>query len=365
MPSSEPFRARVLVIDDQAAIHADFAKVLAVDGPMTHKPSEAEQALFGTPPARPSDVSFDVDYALQGREGLARVEAALREGQAYSVAFIDMRMPPGWDGLETIERIWAVDPALQIVICSAHSDYDWLDILSRLGCPDKLLVIKKPFETVEILQCANALARKWHMARALHAHVQTLEQMVESRTQALEAANRQLRHLATHDALTGLPNRVLLEDRFSQAVAIAKRQAGLFGLIVVDLDRFKPINDSFGHAAGDAVLREVAARLTGVVRGADTVARLGGDEFVVIVSPGSDRADVTRAAERIVEELRKPIQLADAAVYVTASVGCAFYPPDGSTMDELIAQADAAVYFVKERGRNSVQCYVPGMAVVT
>jgi len=237
--------------------------------------------------------------------------------------------------------------------------------LSRLGRPDKLLVIKKPFETVEILQCANALARKWQIARALQAHVQTPERMVESRTQALEAANKQLRHLATHDALTGLPNRVLLEDRFSQAVAIAKRQADIFGLIVVDLDRFKPINDSFGHVAGDVVLKEVGARLTRVVRSVDTVARVGGDEFVVIVSPGSNRTDVIHVAERIVEELRKPIQLADAAVHVTASVGCAFYPPDRTTMDELIAQADAAMYVAKERGRNNLRCYASDMTLVS
>ena len=111
-----------------------------------------------------------------------------------------MRMPPGWDGLETIERLWAVDPDVQIVICSAHSDYDWTDVVARLNNSDKLLVVKKPFEAIEMMQSANALTRKWQNERIVRSQVETLEQVVTARTQGLETANQQLRHLATHDA---------------------------------------------------------------------------------------------------------------------------------------------------------------------
>ena len=109
--------------------------------------------------------------------------------------------------------------------------------------------------------------------------------MVTARTQGLETANKQLRHLATHDALTGLPNRVLMDDRIGQCIALADRQNQTFAVIVLDLDRFKVVNDSFGHRVGDELLREVAQRLKGVVREIDTVARLGGDEFVLIITP--------------------------------------------------------------------------------
>ncbi len=135
-----------------------------------------------------------------------------------------MRMPPGWDGLETIERLWAIDADVQVVICSAHSDYDWNDFMGRLGVSDKLLVLKKPFEPIEVLQCASALTRKWQHEQVLRGQVESLERVVTARTEGLEAANRQLRHLATHDTLTGLPNRGLLDDRLTQAIAHGERE---------------------------------------------------------------------------------------------------------------------------------------------
>jgi diguanylate cyclase (GGDEF)-like protein len=355
-------RGRVLVIDDNRSIHADFAKVLGVASQKASSPSEAELALFGAAPVKRADLLFDLDFALQGQQGLACVEAALQEGMPYAVAFVDMRMPPGWDGLETIERLWAVDPQLQVVICSAHSDYDWLEVLARLGRADKLLVIKKPFEPVEILQSASALTRKWLTARELKAQMETLENMVSARTQGLEAANRQLRHLATHDALTGLPNRVLLEDRVARSAALADRQGHIFGLVIVDLDRFKFINDTYGHTAGDEVLKEVARRLAARIRNIDTVARLGGDEFLLLISQVSGHEDVAEIAQRILEDLRRPVDAKVVSLRITASIGYALYPADGTTMDGLVAQADAAMYYAKQHGRNSLQCYSPGMS---
>ncbi len=108
--------------------------------------------------ARPN---FEIDSAHQGQEGVAMVHQALSEGRPYAMAFVDMRMPPGWDGLKTIERLWATDPDVQVVICSAHTDYDWTEVVQRLGHSDKLLVLRKPAEPIEVLQCATALCRKW------------------------------------------------------------------------------------------------------------------------------------------------------------------------------------------------------------
>ena len=286
---------------------------------------------------------------------------ALSDGRPYAMAFVDMRMPPGWDGLETIERLWAVDPDVQVVICSAHSDYDWTEVIARLDHADKLLVVKKPFEPVEVLQCACALTRKWQNERVLRRQVETLEQVVSARTQGLEAANRQLRHLATHDALTGLPNRVLLEDRVAQAIAHADRDQTQFALILLDLDRFKLVNDSLGHRAGDELLKEVARRLTGVARSVDTVARLGGDEFVLVVSPIAAGEDAEGIARRALAALAAPVRIADVDVHTSPSIGMAFYPAHGATSETLFAHADAAMYWAKQCGRNNIQSFAPGM----
>jgi len=360
---------RVLVVDDNAAIHEDFAKILggdlqgeeaAADAAM----SEIERLLLGDEAATPKP-SFEVAFASQGEQGVAMVRAACLQGRPFAMAFIDMRMPPGWDGLETIERLWAVDPDVQIVICSAHSDYDWIDFVARLGTSDKLLVLKKPFEPVEAMQCASALTRKWQHERVLRRQVASLEQVVTARTEGLEAANRQLRHLATHDPLTGLPNRVLLDDRLTQAIAHARRDSQQFAVLVIDLDRFKLVNDSLGHRAGDELLSEVARRLSGIVRNIDTVARVGGDEFVLVVSPSAEQQDVERIAQRVVEVLQVPTRISGVDVRISPSVGIAFYPADGASTEALMVNADAAMYCAKQRGRSNVQRFESGMDRIT
>jgi diguanylate cyclase (GGDEF)-like protein len=281
------------------------------------------------------------------------------------MAFVDMRMPPGWDGLETIERLWAIDPDVQVVICSAHSDYDWIEVVARLDNSDKLLVVKKPFEAIEVLQCANALTRKWQNERIVRRQVETLEQAVDARTQGLETANKQLRHLATHDALTGLPNRVLMDDRLSQSIVLADRQGQTFAVLLVDLDRFKLVNDSLGHRAGDELLKEVAQRLKSVVRDVDTVARLGGDEFVLIVTPSPERDAPQQVAKRIIDAMQPSVRIAGIEIHTSPSIGIAFYPGDATTIETLLAHADAAMYCAKQRGRNNFQCFMPGMNTAT
>lgn len=356
-------RHRVLVIDDNPSIHADYRKILATEGET--KVSAAEAALFGAPQADIARPVFDVDFALQGRDGVERAREALEGGRPYSVAFVDMRMPPGWDGLETVENLWKVDPEVQVVICSAHADYDWLELLARLGHSDKLIVVKKPFEPIEILQCASALSHKWQNARALKAHVESLERVVTDRTRGLEAANRQLRHLASHDALTGLPNRLLLDDRIAQAIAQGQRQLQQFAVMVVDLDRFKLINDSLGHRAGDELLRVVAQRLTQAVRSVDTAARFGGDEFVILLAGPVTRAEAIEIGKRAIACMEPAVQLLGIDVHISPSIGIAFYPEDAGSVDGLLARADAAMYSAKERGRNNVQCYEEGMNAIT
>jgi diguanylate cyclase (GGDEF)-like protein len=362
---SPSLNRRILIIDDSVDIHDDFRKVLGGGLDSAASLAAAEFALLGESLPTNMNPGFEVESAMQGQEGVVRAQQAIDEGRPFAMAFVDMRMPPGWDGLETIERLWAVDPDVQIVICSAHSDYDWSDVVARLKNSDKLLVVKKPFEPIEVLQSANALTRKWQNERIVRRQVETLEREVTARTQGLEAANKQLRYLATHDALTGLPNRVLMDDRLGQASKQADRHGQSFGLILLDLDRFKLVNDSLGHRAGDELLKEVAHRLKGVVREIDTVARLGGDEFVLIVSPGGGGDNAQQMATRIIDVMQAPVRIAGVEIHTSPSIGVAFYPDDGATIELLLAHADAAMYCAKQRGRNNVQFFTPGMNTAT
>ena len=364
MASSTPLaNRRILIIDDNAAIHLDFRKVLGAQA--EHSAQAAldvlEASLFGETVAAAARPNFDIDSAHQGQEGVAMAQQALAEGRPYAMAFVDMRMPPGWDGLKTIEHLWATDPDVQVVICSAHTDYDWTEVVQRLGHSDKLLVLRKPAEPIEVLQCATALSRKWENDRLVRDQMLRLEEVITTRTRGLEAANQQLRHLATHDALTGLPNRALLDDRLQQAIAHADRDMRSFALLVCDLDRFKLINDSLGHRAGDELLQEVASRLNAVVRAADTVARIGGDEFVLIGTSIADAEDAAGLAARVIDVLQAPVRIAAIDIHTSPSIGIAMYPDDGTTIQALLAHADAAMYSAKQHGRGNFRRYAPGM----
>ncbi|HVA40980.1 MAG TPA: PAS domain S-box protein [Candidatus Binataceae bacterium] len=176
-----PRNNRVLIIDDNRAIQDDFRKILGDQDPLR----AAEARLFGTPLA----VSFQMEFAAQGQEGLQLVEQALAAGNPYSMAFVDVRMPPGWDGIETTRRIWEVDPDLQIVICTAYSDYSWDELRDVLGQPDRLLILKKPFDTIEVVQLAHALTDKWRLLQESKRTVAALEQAVAERTAELASSN--------------------------------------------------------------------------------------------------------------------------------------------------------------------------------
>jgi diguanylate cyclase (GGDEF)-like protein/PAS domain S-box-containing protein len=165
--------------------------------------------------------------------------------------------------------------------------------------------------------------------------------------------------LAHHDSLTELPNRALLNDRLEMAINTAKRRGEKVGILFIDLDRFKNINDSLGHAAGDQILRQTAARLSAAVRTDDTVARLGGDEFVVLLPRVRDERSLAEVAIKLREELLLPYILEDMPLHLSPSIGIAVYPDDGETPSTLIKNADAAMYLAKEKGRNNYQFYTP------
>jgi diguanylate cyclase (GGDEF)-like protein/PAS domain S-box-containing protein len=174
----------------------------------------------------------------------------------------------------------------------------------------------------------------------------------------------QLIHQAFHDGLTGLPNRTLFRDRLTQALAQTQRQQSCVAVLFIDLDRFKPINDTLGHAVGDQLLQQVAQRFGQRLRGSDTLARMSGDEFTVLLSDVDPPQGAVQVAHKMLMTLRQPFQIADHDVFVSACIGISFGPQDAQTADDLIRQADLAMYRAKTRGRNVVQCFAEEMNTV-
>ena len=178
---------------------------------------------------------------------------------------------------------------------------------------------------------------------------------------ARKLTEQRVYHVAQHDVLTGLPNRSLLQDRLGQAVAYATRSGFPVWVMMIDLDRFKYVNDSMGHKAGDVLLVTVAARLRSSLRDSDTVARLSGDEFVVILSEHANEPLTRDIVQRVMDAVARPVMLGTKEFMVTCSIGVAVYPSEGTSSDSLIEHADIAMYSAKKQGRNNFQFYTPAM----
>ena len=241
-PPSQP---RILIIDDNAAIHDDFRKILAGQTAVMRL-GDVEKALFGNPASRTERVAFRIDSAFQGREALQLVQKAMEENDPYALAFVDVRMPPGWDGVETLEHIWQCCPELQAVICTAYSDYSWDDIARRLGQTDNLLILKKPFETVEALQMAHALTQKRVLACQAKLRMEDLDRMVRERTQELVTTNQKLQQeieerIRVQEALR------ISEEQFSKAFTASPMPMAIKSC---PEGRFQAANPSFLELTG-------------------------------------------------------------------------------------------------------------------
>jgi PAS domain S-box-containing protein len=186
---------RILIIDDNRAIHDDFRKILSPATIAAAALDVAEAELFGKPVPQggmDQQVRYEIDSAYQGQEGVLLVKQALEAGRPYAMAFVDVRMPPGMDGVETTRKIWELDPDLQVVFCTAYSDYSWGEMFEKLGQHDGLLILKKPFDTVEALQLAHALTEKWWLHQQSRQKMEGLEGMVAGRTRELQQSNQTL-----------------------------------------------------------------------------------------------------------------------------------------------------------------------------
>ena len=192
---------RLLVVDDNPSIHADIRKILGRPAASGTSLAEDMALLFDEEESETGAAAFEIESAFQGQEGLAKVEQALAAQRPYALAFVDIRMPPGWDGIETIKRVWQRDPDLQVVICTAYSDYSWEEMFRQLGRSDSLVILKKPFDNIEVLQLAHALTQKWRLNHEVKNHLRDLDKLVRQRTDELQKTNEQLRQSQKMEAV--------------------------------------------------------------------------------------------------------------------------------------------------------------------
>ncbi|MBA2653368.1 MAG: EAL domain-containing protein [Tatlockia sp.] len=469
----------IIIIDDNPDIHQDFIKILKLSND-ANQLAEFDSDLFGETSESSEEnllPEFKIETATQGEEGVLKVREALENGNPFALAFVDIRMPPGIDGIKTIKKIWELDQDMQIVICTAYSDYSWKDTVKNLGVNDNLLILKKPFDVEAVKQLASTLTKKWLMSRDTKRHTASLNKIVDQRTESLKQSLALLRatieastdgilvvnlegtvidynqqfiklwnipesmltcnsnekllnhmldqqiepkkylrlvkkylkkidglsiqiiklknkkifecyskpHLvgskitgriwsfhditeqvqlkdklvyqATHDALTGLPNRTLLLDRINQELAHAARNNTQIAFVFMDLDRFKLINDNLSHEVGDLLLRDISDRLASAIRKVDTIARLGGDEFVLVFPLRKIGDEITTIVRKILHVFQTPFLISLHKIKITMSLGISIYPTDGITANTLLSKADLAMYQAKAMGGNQYVTY--------
>jgi two-component system, cell cycle sensor histidine kinase and response regulator CckA len=281
---------RLLIIDDNPAIHEDFRKILLPGDVPANAAGvdEDEAAIFGDAPAasKGPGMVFEVDSATQGQEGLDLIRRALQEKRPYTMAFVDVRMPPGWDGIETTRQIWAICPDLQIVICTAYSDYSWNEMQEQINPRDRLLILKKPFDTVEVLQLANALTEKWRLQQEFKGLMNDLEERVQLRTKELESSmeealrSREKERRSLESLRHEMEQRGHLEQRFREQAALLDKTTD--AIVVSDLEHRitywnkgaeriygRTAEEAFGRRAPELLYRELTsfeAAVSGIVK---------------------------------------------------------------------------------------------------
>lgn len=463
---------RILVIDDNLAIHDNFRKILLSD-----EQSNIENSLFEEEKnANLKLPRYSVDFAFQGQEALTLVKN--KHDNPYAIAFVDVRMPPDWYGVETIQQMWHVDPYIQVVICTAYSDDAWDETSKKLSKSENLLILKKPFDVIEVRQIAYSLSRKWKIQSQLDTDMRGLENSVTKRIAMLETSlasimrstlesatdgilvvdaletvvdfnqkfidiwcmpatvmqknnfdsivtfildqvktpqkvisminsnahafsidrfvevnlkngkiveifssphkvrnvivgtvwnfrdvsqrkkmQEALKKEAIIDMLTGLPSQNILYDRIQWAIAHVDREKKALAIMYMDIDRFKVVNDSFGHSVGDYLLRALARKLSSIIRKTDTISRLAKDRFVLLITDLNTKEEAQLVANKILSKIAAPIEIENHKFSVTGSIGLSLYPDDGITVETLIKNAKTAMYTSKELGKNMINFY--------
>ncbi len=365
--SNEP--NRLLIIDDHPKIHDAFSRIFQPS--FTGSPL-CEMAVDISPerdllPAKGdlsrTEIPFRLTHSNSGEAGLEALENSLRVNQPFAVAFVDIHMPGGIDGIKTAQELWKLDPNLHVVICSGEDDLIWYEVLEPLTHRDHLFVLKKPFDAIEVRQLAVSLCQKNKRFIDREVEIKKLQEELETR----RASEENMRRMAHRDSLTNLPNRPYLLDKLNRIVGrFSQHSEHHQAILFLDLDHFKVINDSLGHEAGDDLLNQVAQRIGDCVRHQDMTTRvnrdgetvrLGGDEFVVLLEQLAHRHDALSIADRIVARINEPFKIGERKVSVGTSVGIAFLDHQTRDAHEALRNADTAMYRAKNSGKGQVAVF--------
>lgn len=268
---------------------------------------------------------FDITHVTRLSEAFTHLAR-----ERFDAVLLDLSLPDGY-GLSTLRQMQAANPTIPIIVLSGVSDQALALQAVQNGAQDYLV---KGQGQPELL------------ARSIRYAIER------------KRAEERLTYLAQYDQLTGLVNRTLFRDRLVQAMARSKRLQQPLGLMLLDLDRFKAVNDTMGHGVGDQLLKAVADRLQECVREVDTVARMGGDEFTIILEGLSCEQDITIVARRITKSLAEPFHLRDHQASIGVSIGITVYPSDDHEIDDLLKHADTAMYRAKQQGGSSFQFHI-------
>lgn len=357
---------RILIVDDNEDIHKDFHKILgsskkkvarlqldALESQLFAEDDHEEESTSegiknpdtGIPRANSIyDVEYEIDSAYQGLDGVELVRTALNQGRPYALIFMDVRMPPGIDGIETIARIWEISNNVEIVICTAFSDYSHEQILEKLGSTDRLLFLNKPFDSIVVKQMALSLTRKWTLHEDARRHVVRLRDEINQRKES----ESQLHHLIHHDTLTGLGNRNQMQIDLSRAIDEARYDHTRFALFFIDLDRFKEVNDTLGYHNGDKLLFEVGRRLSEKFDRYGSIFRHGGDEFAILMPKLDSLTSIERFANELQLVFEPHFEIDGLSIEVQPSIGIVIYPDNGCNIDMLMRHADITLVNAKK-----------------
>jgi diguanylate cyclase (GGDEF)-like protein len=348
----------ILVIDDNPEIQKDFKKILMTDNSKRDELNPLEEIIFGTKETPAFKLPlFQVDSVSQGEAGVEKILKASAEGDPYALAFVDIRMPPGLDGIETIKRIWDIEPDMQIVICTAYSDYSWEDTIAHLGQKDNLLILKKPFDNTAVRQLSCALTLKWQLLKDLRDHAKFLEENENQRKNFSAILEEKLQHQLTHDPLTALPNKIFLADFIHRTLINSDLKGSIFVLLYCDLDRFKLVNEHLNYSVGNQLLKAIAQRLKLSIRKQDILCRLENDEFAIVITSLENLNEIESFVKKILNTFLEPFIIEEYTLFISVSIGVSVFPQDGKNIDELFGNASAAMVHSKELGGNQFHFY--------
>ncbi|BBP05250.1 hypothetical protein TPL01_23990 [Sulfuriferula plumbiphila] len=376
LSASDIFNASILIIDDKEAnvlllermLHgAGYTSITSTMDPHAvyelHRKNRYDLILL--------DLQMPVMDGFQVMEGLKEIELGgylpvlvitaqpEHKLRALQVGAKDFITKP-FDRVEVLTRIHNM---LEVRLLHRESKRNSLVLEQTV---QELREAESGFRTTEVALSKEKAALDDHVLQLQQANERLVVATIEAHELAeeIDKAKVRMAHLAQHDPLTDLPNRILLNDRLAQAIALARRQGKQLAVMFLDLDRFKHINDSLGHAVGDQLLQSVAKRLTAGVRSSDTVCRQGGDEFVILLADVEHAKDTALSAQKILAVLTVPYRIDQLELHVTVSIGISIYPEDGHDADTLIKSADTAMYHAKENGRNNYQFFEQDMNVL-